>query len=284
MRVLLWCLVAGLLGLAPPVRADDAKKLGPKRFEVPYRLTVPKHILVRAKINGKGPFNFILDTGAPALFVSTKVCKKLGVKRGKNGWGTFDRFEIEGGVVMEKAKGRIEDPFQLEGMNGLGLAGAELHGVIGYNILAKYRMEIDFTRAEMTWTDLNWTPRAPMGIGGKGGQGGLEIMGTIMATLGKFLGRKATPDYAFRGFLGFGVGEDDGAVVVKNVLAKGPAGAGGLKAGDRLVKFKKRSVYGLDGLQELVRNVAPGDKIAIKVQRGADKKEVDLTITAGEGL
>ena len=284
MRLLLWCLVPGLLGLAPPLRADEATKLKPNRFEVPYRLTVPKHILVRAKINGKGPFNFILDTGAPALFVSTKACEKLGVKRGKNGWGTFDRFEIEGGVVLEKAKGRIEDPFQLKGMNGLGLAGAELHGVIGYNILAKFRMEIDFTRDKMTWTPLDWTPKAPMGIGGKGGQGGLEVMGTIMAALGSFLGRKATPDYAYRGFLGFGVTEDDGVVVVKNVLAKGPAGEGGLEPGDRLVKLKGRSVYGLDGLQELMRNVAPGDKIKVKVRRGPDKKEVDLTITAGEGL
>jgi hypothetical protein len=284
MRVLLWCLVPGLLGLAPPLRADEAKKLGAKRFEVPYRLTIPKHILVRAKINGKGPFNFILDTGAPALFVSTKACARLGVKRDKSGWGTFDRFEIEGGVVLEKARGRIEDPFQLEGMNGLGLAGAELHGVIGYNILAQFRMEIDFTRDKMTWTPLDWTPKAPMGIGGKGGQGGLEIMGTIMAALGKFLGRKATPDYVYRGFLGFGVTEDDGVVVVRNVLAKGPAGEGGLKAGDRLVKIKGRSVYGLDGLQELTRNVVPGDKLTVKVQRGPDKKEVDLTITAGEGL
>ena len=50
-----WC-------LAPWARADD------KSFEVPYRLTAVKHIVVRAKINGKGPFNFILDTGAPALF------------------------------------------------------------------------------------------------------------------------------------------------------------------------------------------------------------------------
>src|SRR5438067_12653319 len=83
---------------------------------VPYRLTKTQHILVRAKINGKGPFNFILDTGAPALFVATKAAKKGGVEPDKKGWGTFDRFEIEGGVPVPKAKGRIEDPFQLEGM------------------------------------------------------------------------------------------------------------------------------------------------------------------------
>src|SRR5262250_143283 len=104
MRLLLWCLVLGLLGLAPPLRADEAKKLGPKSFEVPYRLTIPKHILVRAKINGKGPFNFILDTGAPALFVAVPVAKKAGVKADRNGWAELDRFELEGGVVLTKAR------------------------------------------------------------------------------------------------------------------------------------------------------------------------------------
>ena len=40
-----------------------------------HRLKRGLHIVVRAKINGKGPFNFILDTGAPALFVATKVAE-----------------------------------------------------------------------------------------------------------------------------------------------------------------------------------------------------------------
>src|SRR5216683_4087456 len=174
------CAVVGLLCLVPPMRSEEKPKAEAKTYQVPYRLTVPKHILVRAKINGKGPFNFILDTGAPALFVSTAVCKKLGVEPDKNGWSMFDRFAIEGGVVLTKAKGRIEDPFQLEGMNGLGLAGAELHGIIGYNVLARYRMEIDFTRDKMAWTELDFEPKSPLGQGGKGGgAGGLEIMGSI---------------------------------------------------------------------------------------------------------
>ena len=118
MRALWLCAGLALL-LGPPLRADE-----PRSYQVPYRLTKTQHILVRAKINGKGPFNFILDTGAPVLFVATKAAKKAGVDPDKNGWGAFDKFEIEGGVPVPKAKGRVEDPFQLEGMNGLGLAGS----------------------------------------------------------------------------------------------------------------------------------------------------------------
>ena len=49
-------------------------------FQVPYRLTDTNHFLVRVRINGKGPFNFLVDSGAPALFVATETAKKIGLK------------------------------------------------------------------------------------------------------------------------------------------------------------------------------------------------------------
>ncbi len=239
MRILWSGLVLVLLG--PGLRTEAAAPLPEvKRFEVPYRLTIPKHVLVRAKINGKGPYNFILDTGAPALIVSTKVCEKLGVKPDNKGWGTFDRFEIEGGVVVPKAPVRIETPFQLEGMNGLGLAGTELHGLIGYNILARYRMKIDFTQDKMTWTELDFMPAPPKGIGKGGGQGGLEVIGSIMKFAGALLGTKPNYDVTYRIFLGVTLAEENEAVIVKSVLADGPAGKSGLKPGDKVIKFNGR--------------------------------------------
>src|SRR5262249_60167304 len=116
--------VLAALSLAPAARADDPPP-DAKTFEVPYRLTAVKHIVIRAKINGKGPFNFILDTGAPALFVAVPVGKKAKVKADDDGWADLDKFELEGGLVIKKARARIETPFQLEGMNGLGMAGLE---------------------------------------------------------------------------------------------------------------------------------------------------------------
>src|SRR4051794_27717922 len=120
-----WWIAAALVGATPVAWADDQpnSKPLPAAVQVPYRLTQTQHVLVRAKINGKGPFNFILDTGAPALFVAKKVAEKAGVGTEQRGWTTFDRFEVEGGVVFEKAEGRVDDLFQLEGMNGMGLAG-----------------------------------------------------------------------------------------------------------------------------------------------------------------
>jgi membrane-associated protease RseP (regulator of RpoE activity) len=275
--------VVAALCLAVPLRADEPAKADAKPVEVPYRTTIPKHIMVRAKINGKGPFNFILDTGAPALFVSTAVCKKIGVDPDKNGWGTFDKFEIEGGVVIPKAKGRIEDPFQLEGMNGMGLAGAELHGVIGYNILARYKMEIDFTKDKMVWTPLDFEPEAPKGMGGKGGAGGLEFMGSLMKMFGAFLGKKATPDVAPRGFLGVELEQKgDDVVIVKSVLEKSPAAKAGVKAGDRITKVKGRTIENIEDVQRFVKKLKADEPVSLTVERDKEKKEISFT--TGEGL
>src|SRR6516225_8768808 len=141
MKALWYAVALAALSPLPAARADDAPKADAKPVLVPYRLTAPKHVLIRAKINGKGPFNFILDTGAPAVFITNKVAEKVGAKPDKTGWASFDRFEIEGGLVVPKTTGRVEDLFQLDGMNGLGLAGAEVHGVIGYNVIARHRIE-----------------------------------------------------------------------------------------------------------------------------------------------
>src|SRR5262245_45304362 len=205
-----------LLGLVSPILADDGKKKETKSFAVPYRLTATQHVLVRAKINGKGPFNFILDTGAPALFMSTAVGKKLNLTTDKDGWATLDKFVLEGGATVTKAKARIEDPFQLEGMNGLGLAGAHIDGMIGYNIIARFRIEFDFTKDKLAFMPLDFDPPPPQGLGvGPGATGGLDTMAAIMKFLGGWLGQKSEPEIILSGFFGMELTDNQGAVQVK---------------------------------------------------------------------
>ncbi len=280
-----------LLCLGPPLVAAEAKKPALKSFRVPYRLTDTHHVLVRVKINGKGPFNFIIDTGAPALFVATAVGKKLGVSPDAKGWGTFDRFEIEGGVVETKLKGRVETPFQLEGMNALGAAGAELHGILGYNVLARYRMEFDFTRDTMTWTRLDFDPGVPKGLGRKGGApGGLDTVGSILKMMGALLPRRLPPDVAYRGFLGVELGHPRGkdeGVLVKKVLAGGPAdrgkdGQGGLKAGDLITHLQGDDITDLDDFRPLAAKLRAGKEARFTVKRAG--KPVTVVVTVGEGL
>jgi hypothetical protein len=276
------CLIGLVLAaLAVSARADDAKKPEPATFKVPFTQTETKHVLVRAKINGKGPYSFIMDTGAPALFVSTAVCKKLGIESGKDGWGTFDKFEIEGGAVIEKAHCKIADPFQLDGMNRMGLAGTELHGVIGYNILARYKIELDFTRDKMTWTRLRFDPGLPEGLGDKA-PGNVEAMAGLAKLATMFLGKRGVREIKPRGFLGFELANKDDAIAVTAVLKDSPAAEAGLKAGDRITHCEGKEVKADGDLAKLVANVAGGDSVKLTVVR--DKESREVTIKAGKGF
>jgi hypothetical protein len=282
MRSSRWLFLIVPLLLPAALHAEQTKKTA-KTYHVPYRLTDTNHVLVRAKINGKGPFNFIVDTGAPTLFVATAAAAKGGAKPGKDGWGTIDRFEIEGGLVIEKARGRIEDPFQLKGMNAMGLAGVELHGMIGYTLLAKYKIDLDFTRDKMVWTPLDWNPPPPVGLRGKGGAPAeLEMIGSMMKVLGFLMGRQVAVAPPLRGFLGVELADDKAGPVVRAVLAGGPAARAGLKAGDVVQRFQGKRVRTSDELHRLAGPLTPGSAVRLEVARDGGSR--DITFKAGEGF
>jgi hypothetical protein len=279
------CLIAlTAVLIAMPARANDGKPAAAKPILVPYRLSATNHVLVRAKINGKGPFNFIVDTGAPALFVMTKAAEKAGVEIATQGLSSIDRFEIEGGVVIENGKGRVEDLFQMEGINGMGLAGVELHGVIGYNVLARYRIEYDFTRDKLAWTPLDFQPPALSARGAKGGAlAGLEMMGKLMKFAGAMLGVNANSAVAPRGFLGAelaAVGE--AGVKVEKVLTGSPAEKAGLRAGDRVKSMADKRVQSVADAGAVLATMAEGARLSVTVER--DGQERQIVVELGRGL
>src|ERR1019366_4281832 len=100
-----WLVIALLLVFPALARAEGPKKVEAKKVEakkveakkeamielkpgkVPFRLTDTHHTLVRVKINGKGPFNFVVDTGCPVFLIAEPVPEKIGLKKG---WVTLD--------------------------------------------------------------------------------------------------------------------------------------------------------------------------------------------------
>ncbi len=290
MRLRLLILAVFVLAPAYSYAGDKKKTADPKKAEpkfdarpqlVPFRLTDTHHTLVRVKINGKGPFNFIVDTGCPVMLISEPVGKKLGFDKG---WATLESLEMEGGVELNKVKARIETPFQIEGMNGMGLAGVELHGLMGYTVLAKYRMEYDYTKRQMIWTPLKSEPLPPMklGKGGGGGDFGMDMMVGLVRLMTWLAGIGPAPAPQPRGFFGFEIEQKGKAVKVARVLTGGPADKAGLKKGDRILSVEAKSISGVNDVLQQASKLTAGKTLTLNIER--DTKKLELTITAGDGL
>jgi len=267
-----------------PLLAEDAPptEKAAESIEVPYRLTDTQHVLVRVKLNGKGPFNFIIDTGAPAVILNETIGQKLGLKPDRNGWANFDQFELEGGLKAEKTRGLVLDMFQLKGMNSMGLAGVELHGVIGYDVLARYRIQYDFTKDKLIFTPLKFSPPQLMRLG-KGGQGSsLEAVGDMMKFLAPLLGMSPNFDRKPRGFWGVELDGTDKGVIVTMVFPNSPAEKAGLKKGDKIDLIQKLDIDNMKDVEKAISKLNAGQKVKLRVVREDEK--VELTLQPGKGL
>jgi hypothetical protein len=277
-----WLLLTLFLLVGTAARADEPGSEERKPTLVPYRLTDTHHVLLRVKINGKGPFNFVVDTGCPILLIATPVGEKIGLKNDPKGWATLDRLELEGGLVQTGVKARVETPFQIKGMNNMGLAGIELHGLMGYTVLAKYRMQFDFTSDKMSWTPLSFNPPPPQPLGGKAATGGMDMMSGLVEIVGFLLKSQLPPPPPPRGFIGFEMAEKDGRVLIERVLPGSPAAVAGLKAGDRVDVVEGRTIRSVADVIAGASKLTARQTLRLTILRGEQKQ--DLRIVAGEGF
>jgi hypothetical protein len=286
-----WLIITLVLAFPTLTRAEKPKKEPPKKEAkveakpglVPYRLTDTHHTLVRVKINGKGPFNFIVDTGCPVFLIAQPVGDKIGLKADK-GWAVLEKLELEGGLELTKVKARVETPFQIEGMNSMGLAGVEVHGLMGYTVLAKFKMNFDYTKKQMSWTPLTFEPAPPMplGKGAKAVTAGVDTMVTIIRLLTFFAGIGPAPPPQPRGFFGFELEEKGDAVLVAGVLPNSPAARAGLKKGDRILGAQGKEIRAIDDVLQQASKLTAGKTFNLTIERNKEKQE--LKITASDGL
>src|SRR5262249_27218755 len=144
MKPLLYVLALLLLS-AGPVAADTEPKADATPVTVPFELLPTKHMAVMVKVNGKGPYRVIFDTGAPVTLFSTKVAKESGLiaRDAGPGFGLFGAAqqvpvkELEvGDLKAEGAKAVVLDHPLVEAMaKDLG----PLEGIVGFPFFARYK-------------------------------------------------------------------------------------------------------------------------------------------------
>src|SRR5436309_7032903 len=101
--VMLVLLVAIPAGAAEP-KVESAS--------VPFDLLKTKHITLDIKVNGKGPYRVIFDTGAPMTVLNNKLAKEAGLPAGGGLFGglpvTLKTLEV-GDLKAEKQSAIIMD-------------------------------------------------------------------------------------------------------------------------------------------------------------------------------
>ena len=285
-RVVGLALAASALGLTIDAPRKPDPEVG-KSYRVPYRMTETNHFLVRVRIDGKGPFNFLVDTGAPAVYVGLEAARKSGLKVDPDEpFTALGRLEIEGGARLTGMKARVEDVFQMVGMNALGLPGASIDGILGFSALARFKIQIDPTQDRMTWTRLDFEPQDPVipraARKPSGEMQAMNALGPLAKLAAVFIGKQPEEQLHPRGFLGIELAEEAGELKVAGVLTDSPASEACVKPGDLLAKVRGKAVDSLKAARLAVAEVRPGDQVTLSLLR--DGQGVDLTLTAGEGF
>ena len=121
--------------------------------EVSFSLTGCGLISVPGYVNGRGPFNFTVDTGAGVSLISPGLAHELGIAATGSEYrtGAGGRVEVAIGQVQSLAIGaarlglkqvRISDDLD----KFSAAAGEKIDGNIGYDYLGHYRLTIDYGR------------------------------------------------------------------------------------------------------------------------------------------
>jgi hypothetical protein len=142
-----------------------------KKEIVPFKM-VKNLMIIKLMVNGKGPFNFVLDTGVGLLLISdSKLIDSVAIKNLRSinitGFGdgeplsAFVTPSIDVGFGSTTAKGLSaailkKDIFELS-----NYVGMPVHGLIGYEFFSSFIVKINFTLSTLTIyrPETNYIPR-----------------------------------------------------------------------------------------------------------------------------
>lgn len=123
--------------------------------EVAFELAGPggAALVVPVHLNGQGPFDFVLDTGATLTCVDQEVARRLGLPeaRGMRGVGagaggagqmrlvTLDSLRVGAARAEELTACALD-------LEHTARVGLEIDGLLGLNFLRSFRVTLDFER------------------------------------------------------------------------------------------------------------------------------------------
>ena len=263
----------------PKVVPPPKRAILDKKFVVPFELIKTQHMVVSVKVNGKGPYRLVFDTGAPDSLVSTKVAKEAEVYDKDHKKPFFSLFGAMGQVKLRqvelgelKANDLSAQVLDHPTVQAISTYVGPIEGILGFTFYARYKMSIDYEKKQITFEPNDYVPG--------------DVMKKIVERLSSADARnKKGPVLAPAGLLGIRVGketsDEDAGVTVKDVLADSPAATAGFKVGDRLLTLDGRWTDSVTDCYLAATLVRPGTPVTANVLRDGKKLKLKLTVRAG---
>jgi predicted aspartyl protease len=153
--VLALALSGSALGCVLPGTRDIGVPADASPGAVEFKMAGPNaaSIIVPVKINGRGPYDFVLDTGATFTCLDQEFAAELKLPEWKGSFGTVVVGPGGGGMKLLKvetlevgsAKATDLTACSID-LNRLAPPGLGVKGLVGLNFLKSYRITIDFQK------------------------------------------------------------------------------------------------------------------------------------------
>ena len=129
-----------------------------------FRLAAPATPLILAPVfvNGQGPFEFAVDTGASSTILAPGLARELGIQTVEVGPATGGGGQIRmfAGRVSSLAVGNAQALDHGVGVSEFlemvsAAAGVKLDGIVGYNFLNQFQVTIDYPRSTLEFISVH---------------------------------------------------------------------------------------------------------------------------------
>ena len=132
---------------------------------VPFAMLPTNHMLVEARINGKGPYRLIFDLGAPITLLNNRASEAAGVIKddaprtflfGMRGEAEIDKLQA-GELTATKLPVIVFDHPILKALEDM--VGRKIDGIMGFTLFARFKTTIDYQARRMTFEPVDYEVR-----------------------------------------------------------------------------------------------------------------------------
>ena len=240
--------------------------------EIPFELLKTGHMVIEAKINEKGPYRFIFDTGAPASIVSSRVGKiaeinpasKVSISIFGNGGQVAIKSVQVGSSTSSNMQAILMDHPTIAVISKYF---GQIDGILGYTFFSKYALRIDYKLKKIYLKETDYIPE--------------DVIGKMVRSI---LKQKQEPRILVAAaYWGFNVseGESKSSVLVKDLAPQSPASKAGLLNQDQLLEINGQWVTNLMDIQWIMATTEPNADCLVTVLRDGKKLLIRLSPSSG---